>query len=159
MGYAHYWTFNTNVGKASDLEMKYRLAIRECQRVVRAIAEDNRELYGSSCLHGYTPHTKVGQYGGLFFNGKGSDACEPFSMREHLKENDTSGFCKTGQGHYDFAVVACLAILKYRLGDAIAVSSDGTFDDWVLPVQYVAKKLRRKIEVPDTIRSTLRLVK
>lgn len=161
MGYTHYWTFNNKAGKASDLEARYQKAILECQKVVRAIAEDNRKEWGSSFLSGYTAHTKAGQYGGLEVNGKGSDACESFIMREHLNQNDSFGFCKTGRNLYDFAVVACLAILQYRLGDAITVSSDGDALEWTEAVAYASKKLRRKIPVPNGVQrkvATLRLV-
>jgi hypothetical protein len=154
MGYTHYWTFNNKAGKASNLEARYQKAILECQKVVRAIAEDNRKEWGSSGLSGYTAHTKVGQYGGLEVNGKSSDACESFIMREHFSQNESFGFCKTGRRHYDFAVVACLAILQYRLGDAITVSSDGDISGWTEAVAYASKKLRRKIAVPSKIRST-----
>jgi hypothetical protein len=108
-------------------------------------------MYGSSCLSGYTAHSKLGQYGGLKVNGKGDASCEDFIMREHLKENEERNSCKTGQFIYDTAVVACLAVLKYRLGDAITVSSDGTTADWEGAVNYAAKVLRRKVTVPDMI--------
>lgn len=153
MGYTHYWTF-TKTDKAQVLETKYQKAILECQKVVKAIAADNRKLYGSSLLSGYTAHAVVGQYGGLHINGKGIDACEDFIMREHFGQNDTRNFCKTGREHYDFAVVACLAILQYRLGDAIKVSSDGTEEDWFEAVEYAGKILRRKIPVPVGVRRT-----
>lgn len=145
MGYTHYWRLDLRRKTSSEIEKKYQQAILECQRVVRAIAVDNQKLYHSTCLSGYTAHAKIGQYGGLKINGKGADACEDFIMREHFAENEAFGCCKTGRGHYDFAVVACLAILKYRLGDAITVTSDGNYEDWVLPVEYAARKLRRKI--------------
>ncbi len=162
MGYTHYWSFNFNAGKSADLEKKYQKAILECQKVVRAIAKDNRKLYGSSRLSGYTAHSSLGKYGGIKVNGKGEDSCEDFIMREHLKENKTWNFCKTNKYAYDFAVVACLAVLKYRLGDAITVSSDGDRINWEDAVNYAAKVLRRKVTIPETIvptRLTLRIAR
>lgn len=152
MGYTHYWTFQQTKDKAATSEKKYQQAIKECQRVILAIASENKYFYGSSCLSGYSAHTKVGQYGGLEVNGKGSDACETFVMREHYNQNDRSGFCKTNRGHYDFAVVACLAILQYRLGNNIVVSSDGDEEDWIEAVELASKILRRKITVPAGVR-------
>jgi len=157
MGYTHYWTFNSKAGKAADLEARYQQAILECQRVVFRLAAENRELCGSACLSGYTAHSKPGKYGGLEINGAGDDACETFIMREHFNQNQSFGFCKTGRNFYDIAVVSCLAILQYRLGDAINVTSDGTSEDWENIVSYVSRKLRRKIPVPASIRPASRL--
>jgi len=159
VGYTHYWSFNFKAGKSADLETKYQKAILECQKVVRAIAEDNRKVYGSSCLSGYTAHCTPGQYGGIKVNGKGDDSCEDFFLREHFRENGERNFCKTRQRTYDTAVVACLAVLKYRLGDAITVTSDGTSEDWEEGVNFAAKVLKRKVKVPSTIFHVLRLAR
>jgi hypothetical protein len=156
VGYTHYWSFNMKrsftAGKAQDLEAKYQQAIMECQRFIYKTAEENRKLFGSSMLAGFPAHTKPGTYGGLKLNGKSGDDCEDFALREHFKQNDESNFCKTGRYYYDEVVQVCLLILKYRLGDAMTLTSDGDSSEW-MGAQIVASKfLRRKVKIPSTIR-------
>lgn len=141
MGYTHYWHFKPAVGKAKDLEATYRVALKDCQRVCKAFYKE----FGG--LSGYSAHTPLGSYGGLCVNGKGEEAHEAFELREHFKEND-GGFCKTARKPYDLVVVACLAILKHRLGPAIEVASDGWPDDWMDGVEYARKVTRLAIRNP-----------
>jgi len=154
MGYTNYWNFNFKAGKAQDLEVKYQKAILECQRFVFNLAEKNRKELGSSGLAGYTAHCKPGIYAGLLVNGAKEEACEDFVMREHLKQNDKSNWCKTDGNYYTFVVEVCLLILKYRLQDAIQLTSDGDESDWLEASEQASKFLRRKVIVPDTIRPT-----
>lgn len=133
MGYTHYWTFQKpKRGQASQNEKNYQLAIRQCQRMIRALnAELKREdEKNPSRLSGYSVHTKVTQYGGLFFNGTAELGHEPFVLREHFSQNESFNFCKTAQKPYDLAVTACLIVLKHYLGETIDVSSDGQGEDW-----------------------------
>lgn len=146
MGYTHYWTFNKGKrGTATETETAYQKAMLDCAKVVRYWYE--RE----GGISGYTAHTKPGTYGGLTFNGKGDDGCEPFIMREHYNQNGRTDFCKTARRPYDILVVACLSILAYRLGDAISVYSDGDASDWHAGVNLAQTVLRRKVTVPTTI--------
>lgn len=50
--------------------------------------------------------------------------------------------------YYDVVVVACLAALKHRLGDAIEVLSDGNTADWQTGVHLARVILKRKIQNP-----------
>jgi len=149
MGYTHYFTFK-KIDKISVLEKKYQQAVKDCATVIKKYNRDIKKLCSKhpDRLQGYTVHTKIGQYGGINFNGVGSEGCETFVLREHFTQNDGFNFCKTRQGAYDIVVVACLAILKYRLGDAIEVDSDGDYQDWVDGVEFAAKTLKRKIKSP-----------
>jgi hypothetical protein len=150
IGYTHYWTFKQPSkvkGNAAKAETKYLQAIGECQRVVKAFYKEN------GGISGFSAHTKLGQYGGLEFNGKQELSHEPFVLREHFRQNfeghfDGFNFCKTAQKPYDTLVVACLAILKYRLGDLVEVSSDGRASDWDEGVLYAQTVLGLKIENP-----------
>lgn len=153
MGYTHYWSFlKGKRNTAAETEASYQKAMLECAKVVKYWYDRN------GGISGYTAHTKPGTYGGLGFNGKGEEGCEAFMMREHYSQNDRAGFCKTGRCPYDVLVVACLAILKYRLGDAFDVGSDGTRLDWAEGVQLAQTVLKRKIQIPDSIRpGTLKL--
>lgn len=155
MGYTHYWSWNLDgiKGKTSDYEARYQQAILECQKVIRKMADENRSQYGSSMMSGYSAHTKPGQYAGLLLNGSRGNDCEDFIMREHLKQNGTSEFCKTNRAAYGDAVICSLLILHYRLGDILTVNSDGDAEDWQPWADYVSKILRRKVKVPDTIRN------
>jgi len=149
MGYTHYWSFKRIKGvPREELEKKYQQAIRECSAVVKRYYKDN------GGISGFTAHTPVGKYGGLKFNGKGEEGHEDFTMREHFSqnlENNGFGFCKTARKEYDILVVACLSILKYRLGEAISISSDGGREDWADGVIYARHVLRRKIKMPESI--------
>ena len=146
MGYTHYWTFNKGKrGTAAETEAAYQQAMLECAKVVRYYYE--RE----GGISGYTAHTKPGTYGGLNFNGKGDSGHETFTMREHYTQNDRAGFCKTAQKPYDILVVACLAILAYRLEEAVSVYSDGDVSDWHDGINLAQTVLRRKVSVPETI--------
>lgn len=148
MGYTHYFTFKpAPKGTAELVEKRYQAALRECQRLVKAY---NSTAEGDARLSGYSAHTKLGAYGGLDVNGKGDNAHEPFTLREHYSQNVGSNFCKTAYKPYDTVVVACLALLKYRLGDLIEIGSDGSREDWALGVLFAAIALRRRIGNPIT---------
>lgn len=151
MGYTHYFTFNRVKGiPADELEAAYKAALIECAHVARAY---QATAVGLDRLSGYTAHTKPGAYGGLQLNGKGENAHEPFELREHFGEQADNGFgfCKTARKPYDIVVVACLAVLKYRLGNAIDVSSDGRESDWKAGVALAQSVLNRRISNPLAI--------
>ena len=152
MGYTHYWSFNFKAGKAADLEAKYQQGILECQKFVSKLAAENRAAFGTSGLAGYTAHCRPGSYAGLHVNGAKDDSCEDFIMREHFKQNDASNFCKTRRYYYDTVVQVCLLIMKYRLGDAMTVNSDGDISDWEEAKDLATKAIRRKVTIPDSIR-------
>lgn len=141
MGYTHYLSFN--IRRNRELEKKYQLAIKDCNKIIKAyqrIAEtDNR-------LSGYSAHAKG--YGGINFNGKKELSHEPFILREHLNQNERSIFCKTAEKPYDLVVVACLSVLKHRLKDAITVGSYGCFHDWDLGVRFAQFVTKLKLKNP-----------
>ena len=152
MGYTNYWSFKKAPrGNAKELEATYQKAILECQKVVYTLAEINRDLFGTSYMSGYSAHCKPGEYGGIKLNGSRGEDCEDFILREHYNQNDTGNFCKTNRNYYDEAVIACLLVLKYRLGDVVTVNSDGDLDEWQPVADRVSEILRRKVTVPDTI--------
>ena len=145
MGYTHYFRFHAVRGKAEVNELVYKMAIEDCQRIVKRFYKEN------GGLSGYTAHCKLGQYGGVQVNGKRPDDCETFELREHFRQNledSFRGFCKTARLPYDTVVVACLAVLKHRLGDAISVSSDGNAKEWSEGVAFARKVTRLKIANP-----------
>jgi len=149
VGYTHYWSFVPAAkGQTKQLEATYQAAILECQKVVGKLAEHNREVFGSSLLSGFTAHCTPGQYGGLKIGATQGEGGETFVMREHFNENETQDFCKTNRSSYDTAVVACLAILKYRLKENFHVSSDGGPEEWNVGVQLARNVLNRKIPNP-----------
>jgi hypothetical protein len=155
MGYTNYWTFNLSAipkGKTQEIEAKYQKAILECQTVLVKLAEYNREVFGTSGMSGYSAHTKPGVYGGIQLNGNSSaGAAEDFVLREHLKQNDIQGFCKTNRHLYDIGVQVCLLILKYRLGELIHIGCDDTARIWEFAANFSSEVLKRKIKVPQNI--------
>jgi hypothetical protein len=164
MGYTHYWTFKQpKRGAAAKTEAAYQLAIKACQTLIRGYNAELKQLNAAheARLSGFTAHTKIGQYGGLKFNGTGELSHEDFSAREHFKQNlesrpysvqDGFNFCKTARKPYDKVVVACLIVLKHYLGAQIEVSSDGESSDWVAGLQLAQRLLKlKRLKVPDTI--------
>ena len=150
MGYTHYWTFSQSprTQRAAVHETQYQKAILECQKVVRKLAEWNRNTHGSSLMSGFTAHCKPGEYGGLNVGATKDEGGENFIMREHFSENETQDFCKTSRSSYDVAVVACLAVLKYRLGDNFQVSSDGSDSEWEDGLLLARHVLKRQVPNP-----------
>lgn len=141
MGYTHYFSFKKIQGKTQVNESLYNMAMRDCQRIIKRYCKEN------GGLSGYSAHTKLGQYGGLELNGKGADAHESLNFREHFSENDF-GFCKTARKPYDLVVVACLAVLKHRLGESFSVTSDGKPIDWADGVLLARKVTGLRIQNP-----------
>jgi hypothetical protein len=153
VGYTHYWSFVPAAkGQTKQLEATYQAAILECQKVVRKLAEWNRNTHGSSLMSGFTAHCKPGEYGGLNVGATKDESGETFRLREHFSENETQGFCKTNRSSYDTAVVACLAVLKYRLGDNIQVNSDGSNSEWEDGLLLARSVLKRQIPNPTPLR-------
>jgi hypothetical protein len=144
MGYTHYWSFKRDKSmSAEQAEQAHQKAIKECTKVLRTLKRDGMRLSGYSA-------NSAKQYGGLKVNGKGDDGHEDFVIREHFSQNVDQGgdFCKTARKEYDDAVTACLAILKYRLGECISVASVGLASDWQRGVEIASRILKRKIKNP-----------
>jgi hypothetical protein len=137
MGYTHYWTCE----KKGD-EKVYQRAIKLCRKVAWTY---NQEATGAERLSGYAAHCKPGTYGGLKVNGKQDMAHEDFCLREHWSENAGFNFCKTARKPYDVVVVACLAILKYYMGDSIKVDSDGDLAELQDGIRLAEKITGRKV--------------
>ncbi len=152
MGYTHYWEFR--IPKRTDLkdvEEQYLKAIKECAQIVKTYYKAN------GGLSGYTAHTPIAKYGGLKVNGKGDDAHEDFTLAESFKKNieeDFWGFCKTARKPYDTVVVACLIVLKARLGKHFEVSSDGYSDDWQEGLKLAQRVVKlQTLRIPEGIRT------
>ena len=170
MGYTHYWTFKALdkiQGRQIEIESKYQLAVRQCQRVVKAYNKAIKEIDPKhpDRLSGYSAHTKMNDYLGLEFNGTADEAHETFSLRDHWSKNEAFNFCKTASKPYDIVVVACLIVLQHYLGDELLeVGSDGDASDWEEGLQLAKITLNIKdLKVPDSIRvmspaATLQLV-
>jgi len=57
-------------------------------------------------------------------------AFKPGKWQEPDEEGRYFAFCKTAYRPYDLAVQVCLVIATHHLGAMIAVSSDGSIEDW-----------------------------
>lgn len=147
MGYTHYFSFGKPpAGTAAQVEAKYKKAILECQKVIYTLSKE------SGGLSGYCAHTKPGTYGGVLLNGSGDESHEDFVLREHYSQNKPE-FCKTARKYYDVAVVACLVVLKHRLGKLIDIGSDGDTVDWNEGLALAKRILGLKtLKVPASIR-------
>jgi hypothetical protein len=148
MGFTHYWSIKHLRGQTERNEQAYQRAISDIGKVARHYNKRCEETGDTeSRLSGYTAHAKAGQYGGVKLNGKGDLAHEDFVLREHLTQ-EHGGFCKTARKPYDVVVVAALAILKHRLGDAISVSTDGDKSSWYAGVQLARRVTGLQIANP-----------
>ena len=151
MGYTHYWKFGKPGkanGKADILELRYQQAIAECNVVIhgwQALCEKGGPR-DAERLSGFSAHSTG--YGGLKINGKGDNAHEDFALPEHFRDNVEGSFCKTARKPYDIVVVACLCILKDKLGSAFSVSSDGRYNDWQAGRNLAQAALGRQIVCP-----------
>lgn len=141
MGYTHYFQTKRITGKTKENEKLFKKAIKDCNKIIKAYYKENKGTYKS--LSGYSAHAPIGVYGGLNLNGKGSAAHETFFLKEHFNQNFEFNFCKTARKPYDLVVVACLSVLKFHLGPAFMVSSDGNYNDWTDGVEFANKVLRR----------------
>ena len=141
MGYTHYFQTKKIKGQAEKNEKLFLKTLKDCNKVIKAYYKLNKGT--SASLSGYSAHAPLGKYGGIEVNGKGSNAHEHFTIREHFNENFEFNFCKTARKPYDLVVVACLSILKFHLGPAFEVSSDGDYHDWTDGVNFANKILRR----------------
>jgi hypothetical protein len=153
MGYTHYWEFKkVPRGEAVQIEKAYQKAIIECTKVIQYYS---REFDG---LSGFSAHAPLGLYRGLEVNGSERvGKCEPFSLPERYSLNKRPEFCKTNAYPYDTVVVACLIILKHRLGDLIEVNSDGHRDDWNDGLVLARKVLGlKRLAIPRSIHPKVR---
>jgi len=151
MGYTHYWAFKAPKkakGNADKAEKLYLKAITDCTKVIKSYYKEHKGTDLS--LAGFSAHCKNGKYGGLDVNGKGDLGHENLYLLEHFRQAVDEGFqfCKTAEKPYDIVVVACLAILKYRLKDLIDVSSDGDATGWNNGVELARQVLKLKIDNP-----------
>jgi len=157
MGYTHYWTFQKPAkGDARKVELAYVKAISECAKLARAWNAEHVKgsIDDADRLSGYAAHAPANWYGGIELNGKGNNAHETFTLREHYNQNldDAFNFCKTARKPYDTVVTACLSVLKYRLGNLIEISSDGDAEDWDAGVAFARRVLKRAIPNPLNVK-------
>ncbi len=134
MGYTHYWTIKNND--------KLGEALASCVPIVEAGKATNVLKGGHGVGDAEASDDR------LWCNGdedKGQDH-ETFGIW-----NDSSGhdFCKTARKDYDVYVVACLATIKYIMGDDIDVRSDGGSDDWKRGVAVA--KVVTKLDIKNPI--------
>ena len=82
----------------------------------------------------------------LAFNGQAPEDYEAFTFPDLTTESETRpgylfDFCKTEHRPYDLAVVAALTLLRWHLGSAIVVESDGSLEDFAKGTELVVRVL------------------
>jgi len=135
MGYTNYWY------RTPDLDAgAFRAAAADCAKVFAAARARGIRLVGK-----YDHQRKpVANGTRVAFNGE--QGCEPFEIereadailrtRALYRQEQGHGdgrcfaFCKTERAPYDVVVQACLVALKYHLGEALCVVTDGGDAEW-----------------------------
>jgi hypothetical protein len=117
MGYTHYWTIKEELTReqfitwAEGVKAIVETAIEAGIPLGNGIGEDAPELSENV----------------VAFNGAGNQGVETFGISI---DDEGFDFCKTGGALYDAAVTASLIHAKKIFGDAIEVTSDGSWNNW-----------------------------
>jgi NOL1/NOP2/fmu family ribosome biogenesis protein len=117
MGYTHYWTIKEELTPAQ---------FKEWTEGVKVIVETATEA-GIALGNGLGFDAPNNDETLVAFNGVVEGGHETFSIRIGDEGFD---FCKTAQKPYDAVVTASLIHAKKIFGDAIEISSDGSWLDW-----------------------------
>lgn len=117
MGYTHYWNIKEAIAP---------IKFEEWSKGVRLIADTAIEA-GVALGDGMGEGVPVIDETVVALNGVGGQSHETFSIR---LGDIGSDFCKTAQKPYDAVVTASLIHAKVIFGKSIALSSDGSWDDW-----------------------------
>lgn len=127
MGYTHYLYREKNLD-----HVKFNNAVKDCQKIVQELNVPVQFESDNNDPPVFSPEL-------IRFNGVNDDGHETFLIERDFtdsykvtdKQNRFFSFCKTAYKPYDIAVTACLIVLKHHLGNAINVSSDGDYNDWL----------------------------
>ena len=132
MGYTHY--FSRKIDGSNDPKAYAQFREGAEKLILEAQATGITIADGFGDKAGYWENTE----NRVAFNGLGDDSHETFSwnavcLPQTLYARDKSmffDFCKTARKPYDAVVTACLILLKQTYGDAVEVSSDGSWSEW-----------------------------
>lgn len=111
MGYTHYWKVTEKLSqeKFNEFSEGVKQLVATAQEAGVDIGD---EEYSDSVI---------------VFNGVAGGAHESFFF---TIDGDEFNFCKTAEKPYDIAVTASLILAKKVFGDAITVTSDGSWANW-----------------------------
>ena len=132
MGYTHYYERRRDVAAPADaygrwaMDAKAIVAAAEAHGIRIAGWDGGREQAWPEFTEGY-----------VSLNGWGDESCETFVWHAEVQDNPEWRpqdepyfyFVKTRQRPYDAVVVALLLRLKHYYGDAVEVSSDGSWEE------------------------------
>ena len=117
MGYTHYWTIKEELTReqfitwAEGVKVIVETAIEAGIPLGNGLGEDAPEIADNV----------------VAFNGVGNQGVETFGI---TIDDEGFDFCKTGRAPYDAAVTASLIHAKKIFGDAIEITSDGSWNNW-----------------------------
>ena len=129
MGYTHYYERRRDVAAPADAYGRWAMDAK----AIIATAEAQGIRIAGWDGDGQPEFTE----GYVSLNGWQDESCETFIWHAELQDNpewrDAAEpffyFVKTRQRPYDAVVVALLLRLKHYYGDAVDISSDGTWDE------------------------------
>jgi hypothetical protein len=133
MGYTHYYERRRDVAAPTDaygrwaMDAKAIIAAAEGHGIRIAGWDGGREAAWPEFTEGY-----------VSLNGWGDESCETFIWHAEVQDNPEwvrpdqpyCYFVKTRQRPYDAVVVALLLRLKHYYGDAVDISSDGSWEEY-----------------------------
>ena len=132
MGYTHYFQRKIDASNSPEAYDRFRHGAEKIILEAQARGITIADGFGDNA--GYWENTESR----VAFNGLGENAHETFAWEKicpmqpdwRRAEPMFFDFCKTQEKPYDAAVTACLLWLKECYGDAVEISSDGTWQEW-----------------------------
>ena len=133
MGYSHYFSRNLTASNNAEAYNKFRNGVEQI------IAQATREGIEIADGQGQTLGGWDASETRVSFNGLDDQAHETFSFDAVCPEQKSYNtqspmyfdFCKTAEKPYDVVVTASLLLLKDCYGDAVDISSDGYWSEWL----------------------------
>lgn len=149
MGYTHYYEIDTN---------KYEIDMyEELLPTVKKLVSYNQKHNLQGHITGWDGDTATAPEftdERIAFNGVYPHSCESFIIPSEPEVNWEGGlalgFCKTRGIGYDALVCAVLIAMKDHYGDAVLVSSDGSWEDWSAGAAMYEAVMGRPADCPFT---------
>lgn len=139
MGYTHYWSFEPN--KVKDTEI-LRKKFKRASKQIKKFADFINTNKSFNICGGLGKGTPIFNETEIWFNGDASDSLDHETFNIHWTRPTTFGkyndFCKTARKPYDLLVCFSLLTFAEIFPEAFTFSSDGDMNDveWQRACEY-----------------------